>query len=100
MVVPTRKRAGSAARASPGNTADEERTELLDELGGLPRLSHGLYDVRKRVKVLADESDHEVVVVRVEAVTREPHVVREILRAVGSADRAVLAQDAPLLAGL
>src|SRR5437868_238265 len=86
------------AGTSPRNAPDEERAELLDELGRLAGFSHRLHDVRERVQVFADEADHEVVVVLVEPVTGEPHVVSEILRAVSASDGPVLAQDAPLFA--
>ncbi len=39
--------------------------------------AHGLHDVRERVQLLADETDHEIVVVRVEAVAGETDVMRE-----------------------
>src|SRR5262245_58284918 len=50
------------------------------------------------MQCLADEADHELVVLGVEPVTREAHVVREIGRGVRFSDRAVLAQDPALFA--
>ena len=45
------------------------------------------------MELASDQADHEVVVVRVDAMAREPDVVREILLAVRTADRAVLTED-------
>ena len=47
------------------------------------------------VKLAPDEADHEVIVMRVEPVTGEAHVVREIRVAVPSAEGSVLSQDRP-----
>jgi hypothetical protein len=80
--------------------ADEERPHLRDELGGLARRTHRLHHVAQRIELLADEPDHELVVVGVETVAREPHVVSEIGPGVAFPDRTVLAQDAALLAWL
>src|SRR5207237_3078621 len=84
-------------RALPDRVADEEGPERLEILRRLRRRPHALHDVRERMKVLADETDHEVVVAHVEAVAREADVVHEIRLAVGAADDAVLADDRPLL---
>src|SRR5258708_16810609 len=80
--------------------ADEEGPHLDDVLARLPRLSHRLNDVRERVEVFSYEPDDEIVVVRVEAVRHEPHVVREVFCPIGATDDRVLAEDRSLLAWL
>ena len=91
-------RESSLARVSKNGVADEERAHLADELRRLTRASHRLNEVRERVKLRADETDHELVVVRVDAVTREANVVRQVLRAVRFSDVAVFTQYAAALA--
>src|SRR4051794_26724840 len=70
----SRDAAGQAPAVSDTVTSvdgvtDEEGSHLYDELRGLTCSAHGLHDVRQRMKLLADESDHELVVVRIEPVT-------------------------------
>ena len=45
------------------------------------------------MQLLADQTDDEVVVGLVEPVAGQPHVVRQVLSALGAADAAVLAHD-------
>ena len=47
----------------PDRLADEERPHLLHVMRGLLRLAHGLHAGRERKQFLADQPDHEVVVV-------------------------------------
>src|SRR5262245_2916001 len=49
--------------------------------------------MRERVQLLADQADHEFIVVSVEPVTSQAYVVRQICLAVGTTDAAVLAHD-------
>src|SRR5205823_12515310 len=84
----------SAAGRLPEGVADEERSERSEVLGGLRRLAHGLHEMGQRVQLAADEADDEVVVVDVEAVAGEAHVVGEVGVAVGPPEHAVLADDA------
>ena len=84
-------------RALPGHLADEERPETIEILGSLLGLAHLLHDGGERVQVRPQQADDEVVVVLVEAVTREPYVGREAGEAETLPDRAVLTEDLPLL---
>ena len=79
--------------------ADEERAQAIEVERGLLRLAHGLDDRRQREQLLADEADHEVVVVAVEAMAGEADIVRQIGGAEGHADGAVLGEDGALLFG-
>ena len=44
------------------------------------------------MQILADEADHELVVVGIDAMTREAHVGRELLLSVRDAERGVLTE--------
>src|SRR5262252_6125546 len=66
---PRRSRAGqvpadSDTVASVNGVTDEEGPHLHDVLGGLTCPAHRLHDVGQRMKLLADQSDDEFVVVR------------------------------------
>src|SRR4051812_30086941 len=87
----------SLADVRAEHVPDEERAHLLDELARLARLAHRLDEMRERVEILAHEADHELVVLGVDAVTRETDVGRELLLSVGDAERCVLAHDVALL---
>src|SRR5450432_819912 len=89
-----------SAGVTKGRAAHEKWPHLRDELGRLPRAAHGLHHVRQRVEIFADQADHELVVIGVEPMASEAHVVGEILRAVGFADARVLTHDAAALARL
>ena len=52
------------------------------------------------MQLFADETDDELVVLGVEAMAREPHVMREIALAVGAPDDRVLAKDRCLVSAL
>ncbi len=71
-----------------------EARQVLRRLGGA---AHRLHEVGERVQVPADEADHEVVVVGVEAVAGETDVVAETCAAEGHPDAAVLHEDRVLL---
>src|SRR5262245_10683964 len=70
---------GVASRAEHRAT-HEERPHFLHVLGGLARGAHRLHHVRQRKQFLADQTDHEVIVVLIEPVTGEAHIVSEIAR--------------------
>ena len=59
--------------------SDKERPQRLQILRRLDRFSHRLHQVRQRVELATDQADHEVVVVRVDAVTGEADVADDIL---------------------
>ena len=80
--------------------SDEERSHLLDVLRGLHRATHRLHDMRERMKLRTDQSNQKLVVIGVEAVTGEPHVVREVLFAVRPSNGGMLTKDAALLSPL
>ena len=67
--------AAEGESCSPGTTlpsppADEERSHVADELGGLPRATHRLDDMRQRVEVPAHKANDELMILRIEPVTR------------------------------
>src|SRR5262249_52356075 len=76
-----------------------EWTKRLEVLRGLDRLAHRLHEVRQRMQLAADQADDEVVVVDIEAVAGQPHVVGEVGVAVRAAEDGVLAADLSLLLG-
>jgi len=53
----------------------EERTQRLNEFGGLFGFAHCLYDVREWVQLAADQSNQEIVVVHIQPMTGQPNVV-------------------------
>src|SRR5690242_10944813 len=53
--------------------------------------------MRERMQVATDEADHELVVAGVDAMAREPDVVRQLLLPVRDTERSMLAQDVALL---
>src|SRR5688572_27532018 len=86
----------SATGVAPSCSPDEERSHLHDELRGLTRSAHGLDHVRQRMQLTADQADHELVVVGVQAMAREPNVVGQIRFAIRLADGGVLLQNRDL----
>src|SRR6185503_4333926 len=101
----TTRRAARRSRKScsrlclPRGTPYEERSQAVEVLRGLLGLAHLLHDGRQRVQVRAQEADDEVVVVLVEAVAGEAHVVGVAACAVTLRERAVLGEDAALVIG-
>src|SRR5436190_7544970 len=85
--------------ALPDDPPDEKRSEPFEVQRRLLRGPHHLYDRRERVEILPDEADDEVVVVLVEAVARQPDVVRVVAGAERHADGAVLGENDALLLG-
>src|SRR5579859_5992679 len=80
----------------PHRPANEERAHLLDVLRGLRRFAHGLHARRERVELRADQPNHEIVVVFVQAETRQAHILREARRPECMSDGPVLAQNRTL----
>src|SRR5262249_29316052 len=62
-------------------------------------VANGLREGRRRRRRAADQADDEVVVVDIEAVAGQPHVVGEVGVAVRAAEDGVLADDLSLLLG-
>src|SRR5579862_9750749 len=77
----------------PHRTANEERAHLLDVLRGLRGFAHGLHARRERIKLRADQPDHEIVVVLVQAETCQAHVLRKARCPECMSDGSVLAQN-------
>jgi hypothetical protein len=69
-----------AGDALPAGATDEERTELLEVLGGLDCRAHALDEVGQRVQIRTHESDDEIVVVDVQAVAHQSNVLSQILQ--------------------
>src|SRR5690606_1351294 len=88
-----RRRTRASERALPTGSPDEERSEAVEILRGLLGLAHFLHDRRQRMEPRAEEPDDEVVVVLVEAVTREPDVDGVAAGTVALRERAVLGED-------
>src|SRR5882757_4388848 len=59
----------------PHSPADEERPHLLHIERCLLRLAHRFDAFGKRIQILPNQADHEVVVVGIEPVTGQPDVV-------------------------
>src|SRR5688572_32654450 len=75
----------------------EEWSHLPDVLGRLTGAAHRLNHVRQWMQFLADQTDHELVVVGVEAMAGEADVVGEIGVSITLSDHRVFAQDRALL---
>ena len=76
---------------------DEKRSKPIEIQRCLLRLAHRLHDGRKWKEIFADQTDDEVVVVRIEAVASQAHVVRVIGGAERLADGTVFGKDGALL---
>ena len=84
-------------RTLPQCSTDEERTEPLEIQRRLLRFPHHLDDRGERIEILSDQPDDEVVVVLVEAVAREPDIVRVVGHAERHPDGAVFRENDALL---
>src|SRR5882724_12798550 len=87
----------SSSLCLPDRLSHKKWSHLLDVLRSLPRSPHGLHARRKRIQLLADQADHEVIIVLVQTEAGEPDIGREAGLAECVADLAVLAQDGRLL---
>ena len=85
------------AHVLPQRPADKERPQPLQVQRRLLGLAHALHDRRQRVQLRPQQPDHEVVVVLVQPVARQPDVRAVARPAIGVADAAVLHQDRALL---
>src|SRR5687768_15431344 len=83
----------------PYGASDEERSHPIDVERSLLSLAHRLHDGGEGVERLADQPDHEVVVVAIEAEARQANVVHVIRGAEPHADLAVLGEHGALLFG-
>src|SRR4051794_24606155 len=95
--MPAAKQETSLEARLPDRAADEKGAEPVEVERGLLGFAHRLHDGREREQLLADETDDEVVVVAIEAVTGQTDVVRVIAGTEGHPDRAVLREDRALL---
>src|SRR5215813_4878840 len=68
----------SAERTLPDRVTDEEGAERLQILRGLGSLAHRLHQVRQRMQLAPAQTDDEVVVVDVQAVAGQSHVVGKV----------------------
>src|SRR6185295_19927277 len=93
--APARRRS-SRRGAGPGTVADEEWPHLHDVLRRLTRAPHRLHHVRERMQLFTTQAYHEFIVILIQTMTGEAHVVGQVLGSVSLADLGVLAQDAAL----
>src|SRR4051812_39928689 len=94
---PARAAERGSARVLPYGPPDEEGPEAIEMERGLLRLPHPLDDHREWMQLSSEQADHEVVVVLVEAVAGQAHVVAEPGAAECAPDARVLHEDHALL---
>src|SRR6476661_3689586 len=97
--IPLLSSSSSSLLCLPDCFSYKKWSHLLDVLRSLPRSPHGLHARRKRIQLSADQADHEVIIVLVQAEAGETNVGRETGLAERMADFAVLAQDGRLFLG-
>src|SRR5262245_8191 len=77
--------------------ADEEGPHRLNVFSSLASLSHGLNDVRQGVELSTHQTNHELVVMRIEPVAGEADIVGEVSLSVGLSNHAVFSENRSLL---